>query len=205
MVERQLRSRGIRDPRLLEAFLAVPRHEFVRPREADQAYQDHPVCIDCGQTISQPYMVAIMTEVLDLHGGERVLEVGTGSGYQTAILAKLTAEVFTIERIAERSGQAQSVLARLGFTNIHFRVGDGTVGWPEQAPFDRILVTAGGPRVPPALKRQLADGGALAMPVGGRRGQDLVRVRRRGEAFTQTDHGGCMFVRLIGAEGWPEA
>ena len=205
MVERQLRARGVRDRRVLDAFLAVPRHEFLRPSDWVQAYEDHPVGIDCGQTISQPYMVAVMTEALELRGGERVLEIGTGSGYQTAILAKLSAQVFTVERYAELSEQAQGVLGRLGVGNVGFRVGDGTLGWPEEGPFEGIMVTAGGPKVPPSLKAQLAEGGRLVMPVGGRRGQDLVKIVRHGDEFRQESHGGCMFVRLIGEEGWPEA
>lgn len=205
MVERQLRARGIRDGRVLDAFLAVPRHEFLPPHMQAGAYEDHPVAIDWGQTISQPYMVALMTEVLGLRGGERVLEIGTGSGYQTAILAKLCGRVYTIERIAELCDQARGQLARLGIDNVSFRVGDGTLGWPEEAPFDRILVTAGGPTVPVSLKEQLADVGSLVMPVGGRRGQDLVKVTRRGDAYSTENHGGCMFVRLIGEEGWPES
>ena len=205
MVERQLRARGIRDRRVLESFAAVQRHEFIPAHSRGQAYEDHPVPIDGGQTISQPYMVAVMSEVLGLRGGERVLEIGTGSGYQTAILARLSAEVFTLERLASLSEQAEALLARLGYGNIRFRVGDGTLGWPEQAPFDAVMVTAGGPRVPASLRAQLADGGRLVMPVGGRRGQDLVKVVRDGDEFRQESHGGCMFVRLIGEEGWPES
>ena len=205
MVERQLRARGLRTRRLLDAFLSVPRHLFVPPSQCDQAYEDHPVVIGCGQTISQPYMVAWMTDVLRLTGGERVLEVGTGSGYQTAILAKLAAEVYTIERIGELSAQAQALLGDLGLTNIQFRVGDGTLGWPEAAPFDRIMVTAGAPAVPPSLTGQLADRGLLAMPVGGRGGQDLTVVERRGDEHRRKRLGGCIFVPLVGSEGWPES
>ena len=205
MVEHQLRARGVRDGRVLDAFLAVPRHEFLPPSDWVQAYEDHPVGIECGQTISQPYIVAVMTEVLELRGCERVLEIGTGSGYQTAILAKLSAQVSTVERYAELSEQAQGVLGRLGVGNVGFRVGDGTLGWPEEGPFEGIMVTAGGPKVPPSLKAQLAEGGRLVMPVGGRRGQDLVKIVRHGDEFRQESHGGCMFVRLIGEEGWPEA
>ncbi|MFP4057205.1 MAG: protein-L-isoaspartate(D-aspartate) O-methyltransferase [Candidatus Brocadiia bacterium] len=204
MVERQLRARGIREGRLLEAFLAVPRHRFVPAGRIEEAYEDHPVLIGFGQTISQPYMVAWMTEALELRGGERVLEVGTGSGYQTAILAKLAGEVYSVERIAELSEQAARVLRELGCENVHLRVGDGTLGWPAEGPFDRILVTAGAPAIPQPLKDQLAPGGCLVMPVGGRGGQTLTRLERRGERFRSKALGGCVFVKLVGREGWPE-
>jgi len=204
MVEQQLRGRGIRDGRVLQAFRDVPRHLFVPSDRLAEAYEDHPLDIGRGQTISQPFMVALMTEVLSLRGGERVLEVGTGSGYQAAILAKLCATVYTVERLAELSERAQALLGRMGLGNVRFRVGDGTLGWPEEAPFDRIIVTAGGPDVPASLKAQLAEGGRLVMPVGDRYGQDLVALERHGESFKQESHGGCVFVRLIGREGWPE-
>lgn len=202
MVENQLRRRGIRDARVLQAFLDVPRHLFVPQDRLGEAYDDHPLDICLGQTISQPYMVALMTEALSLRGGERVLEVGTGSGYQAAILAKLCPAVYTVERLAELSRRAEVLLGRLGFANVRFLVGDGTLGWPEEAPFDRIIVTAGGPGVPASLEAELADGGRLVMPVGDRYGQDLVAVERRGERFERESHGGCVFVRLIGQEGW---
>ncbi|MBM4031572.1 MAG: protein-L-isoaspartate(D-aspartate) O-methyltransferase [Planctomycetes bacterium] len=204
MVESQLRRRGIRDPRVLQAFLDVPRDRFVLPERLAEAYEDHPLDIGCGQTISQPYMVALMTEVLRLRGDERTLEVGTGSGYQTAILAKLCRAVYTVERLPALSRGAQEVLGRLGFANVRFRVGDGTLGWQEEAPFDRIIVTAGGPSVPPSLEAQLADAGRLVMPVGSWGGQDLVALERRGERLERESHGGCVFVRLVGKEGWPE-
>lgn len=203
MVENQLRRRGIRDARVLQAFRDVPRHLFVPPERIDEAYDDHPVDIGLGQTISQPYMVALMTEVLRLRGGERALEVGTGSGYQAAILAKLCATVYTVERFADLSRQAQALLERIGIGNVRFRVGDGTLGWPEEAPFDRIIVTAGGPEVPRSLEVQVADGGRLAMPVGNRGGQDLVALERHGERLERENYGGCVFVRLVGQEGWP--
>jgi len=204
MVERQIRRRGIRDPRALEAMLAVPRHEFLPSDRGDQSYEDHPVDIGWGQTISQPYMVALMTEALRLRGKEKVLEVGTGSGYQTAILAKLCTSVYTIERLPELSERSGRLLTRLGFTNIRFRAGDGTLGWPEEAPFDGIMVTAGAPSVPLSLEAQLADGGRLVIPVGGRGGQDLLVLERRGAEIHHENLGGCIFVRLIGREGWPE-
>jgi len=204
MVEQQLERRGIADPRVLAALQDVPRHEFIPSYAACMAYEDHPVDIGLGQTISQPYMVACMTEALRLRGGERLLEIGTGSGYQTAILARLSARVYTIERHASLANRAQVLLQTLGFANVTFRIGDGTLGWPEEAPFDRILVTAGGPRVPPSLEAQLADGGRLVMPVGDRGGQDLVAVDRCGAELHRESLGGCVFVRLIGQEGWPE-
>jgi len=205
MVDHQIRSRGIRDSRLLHVLHSIPRHLFVPSAYAPEAYEDHPVDIGHGQTVSQPYMVAWMTEALELRGGERVLEVGTGSGYQTAVLAKLAAEVYTIERIPVLARRAQETLDRLGLRNIHFRIGDGTLGVPDAAPFDGILVTAGAPAIPQALKDQLADGGRLAMPVGGRAGQDLMLLVRRGAAVIEKSLGGCVFVRLIGEQGWPEA
>ncbi len=204
MVEQQLRGRGIRDARVLQAFLDVPRHLFVPRDRLAEAYEDHPLDIGRGQTISQPFMVALMTEALELRGSERVLEVGTGSGYQAAILAELCGVVYTIERLADLSERAQALLGRMGLANVRFRVGDGTLGWPEEAPFDRIIVTAGGPDVPASLEAQLAEGGRLVIPVGDRYGQDLVAVERHGERFERESHGGCVFVRLIGQEGWPE-
>jgi protein-L-isoaspartate(D-aspartate) O-methyltransferase len=205
MVDRQIRSRGIKDPRLLQALKSIPRHLFVPPEYAGEAYEDHPVDIGLAQTVSQPYMVAWMTEALELRGSERVLEVGTGSGYQTAVLARLAVEVYTIERLPALAGRAQEILDRLGFRNIHFRIGDGTLGLPDAAPFDGILVAAGGPAVPQALKDQLANGGRLVMPVGSRGSQDLMLLARRGAAITEKSLGGCVFVRLIGEQGWPES
>jgi len=204
MVERQIRRRGIHDARVLNAFRSVPRHLFVPPRHRDQSYEDHPVDIGYGQTISQPYIVALMTEALRLGGDERVLEIGTGSGYQTAILAHLSHHVYTIERIAELSATARRVLDELGYNNISYRVGDGTLGWPEEAPFDGIIVTAAAPSMPESLKNQMADGGRLVMPVGGRGGQDLIVLERKGDSFRRQRLCGCVFVRLIGQEGWPE-
>ncbi|HIE52022.1 MAG TPA: protein-L-isoaspartate(D-aspartate) O-methyltransferase, partial [Armatimonadetes bacterium] len=173
MVERQIRARGVRDPRVLEAMRQVPRHKFVLPSLQAQAYQDTPLPIGLDQTISQPYMVALMTELLELKGPEKVLEVGTGSGYQAAILAELAEQVYTIERIPELAAAARQRLQELGYHNVTVRVGDGTLGWPEEAPFEAIIVTAGGQTVPPALKEQLAEGGRLVIPVGGYRMQDL--------------------------------
>jgi len=205
MVERQIEARGIRDGRVLDAFRRVPRHRFVSDADVDRAHDDHPLSIGLGQTISQPYMVASMTQELQLSGGERVLEIGTGSGYQTAILAELAAEVFTVERLEVLSRRAEQTLDELGYTNIHFRVGDGTLGWPDEAPFDRIIVAAGAPKVPGPLKEQLADGGRLVIPVGGVGMQQLMIVRRQGEQLTEAVAGSCVFVKLIGQEAWPGA
>jgi len=202
MVERQLRSRDIRDERVLAAFMDVPRHKFVSSSELDSAYDDRPLSIGEGQTISQPYMVALMTQYLELKGDERTLEIGTGSGYQAAILSRLCREVFTVERIAKLSERAAEILAELGYDNIHFKVGDGTLGWPEEAPFDRIIITAGAPRIPPSLAEQLAEGGILVAPVGGEYAQDLVVATKREGKLEERTVCGCVFVRLIGKEGW---
>jgi protein-L-isoaspartate(D-aspartate) O-methyltransferase len=205
MVEYDLAARDIDDPRVLGAMGRVPRHEFVWDIDRDEAYADRPLRIAEGQTISQPYMVALMTQKLVLTGGERVLEVGTGSGYQTALLAELALRVSTVERISALSSQAAGALGRLGYANIEFRVGDGSLGWPERAPFDAIMVTAGTPRVPDALKKQLADGGRLVVPVGGRKGQRLLVITRRGHSYDTETSTPCIFVKLIGAQGWAEA
>jgi protein-L-isoaspartate(D-aspartate) O-methyltransferase len=204
MVERQLRSRDIRDARVLEAFRTVPRHRFVPPDSRRYAYEDHPLSIGRGQTISQPYMVARMTQDLGITGGEKTLEVGTGSGYQAAILAELGAEVYTVERIPALSEAAGETLSALGYGGVRLRVSDGTLGWPEEAPFDRILVTAASPAVPASLKSQLADGGLLAIPVGDVYWQNLTLVRRSGETYRETGVCPCVFVKLKGKEGWPE-
>ncbi len=181
----------------------VPRHEFVSGGHRDMAYEDTPLPIGEGQTISQPYMVALMTEALRLGGTEKVLEVGTGSGYQAAVLAEMGCAVHTIEREASLAGEAAARLARLGYTAVRVRTGDGTLGLPEEAPFRGIVVTAGGPRVPGTLRDQLdPGGGVLVIPVGDRGYQELIRVTRRGERFTEENLGGCRFVPLLGEEGW---
>ena len=174
MVTRQLEPRGIDDPRVLAAMGRVPRHRFVPDASADQAYADHPLGIGLGQTISQPYMVACMTQLLAPAPQHRVLEIGTGSGYQTAVLAELAAEVVTIERHIELASRARAALEDLGYRNVTVRTGDGTVGAPDLAPFDRILVTAGSPKLPPLLEEQLVPGGWIVCPVGNQEMQELV-------------------------------
>ena len=202
MVERQLRRRGIRDQIVLDAFLKVPREKFVPESESDVAYGDHPVPIGLGQTVSQPYMVALMAQELELKGGEKVLEIGTGSGYQTALLAEMGCSVYTVERLEPLAAPARARLQAMGYEGIHSRVGDGTLGWPEEAPYDRITVGAGGPRVPAALVEQLADGGVLVIPVGSEYFQELLVVTREGDRVRERRGCGCAFVRLIGQQGW---
>jgi len=206
MVRLQIESRDVRDRRVLDAMRRVPRHEFVPSGGRASAYEDRPVAIGHGQTISQPYIVAFMTELLELRGGERVLEIGTGSGYQTAILCELCGEVYSIERIPPLAERARETLADLGYLNVWIRLGDGSEGWPEHAPFDRILVTAAAPAVPPALRTQLADNGLLVLPVGDLRGsQELVVARRIGGIFSVRTSIGCRFVPLLGRGGFPES
>lgn len=202
MLTEQLIPGGIHDSRVLDAMGRVLRHAFVNPGMEDQAYLDRPLPIGLGQTISQPLMVAIMSEALALDGSERVLEIGTGSGYQAAILAELVREVFTIERIKDLSIRARKVLYRLQYNNIKLKVGDGTLGWPEEAPFDRIIVTAGAPVVPEELKHQLADGGRLVIPVGGEDVQILDLIERSGNEFNKRSVTACRFVKLVGEKGW---
>ncbi len=203
MVRLQIENRDIRDERLLEVMRVLPRHLFVPTGSRTGAYGDFPVAIGHGQTISQPYMVAFMTQALSLSGRERTLEIGTGSGYQTAILAALCAEVCTIERIAPLAAAAATTLRSLGLSNVKFRTGDGGAGWPELAPFDRILVTAAAPSVPPLLKNQLADNGIIVVPVGDwRTSQALMIVRRTGGSFSVEESIGCRFVPLIGCGGF---
>jgi protein-L-isoaspartate(D-aspartate) O-methyltransferase len=189
---------------VLEAMGKVPRHLFVLEDYRDSAYEDRPLPIGEGQTISQPYMVAIMTQSLELQGREKVLEVGTGSGYQTAILSELAQKVFTIERIPALTARARKVLGELGYSNISFLSGDGSRGWPEEAPFDGIIVTAGSPDVPPTLKSQLAEEGRLVIPTGPRYTQTLYKLTRHGDRFSEEDVTGCVFVPLVGDYGWKE-
>jgi len=205
MVAEQIRERGIVTPAVLEAFLAVPRHEFVPPEYLPLAYTDQPLPIGEGQTISQPFMVAAMTEALELTGSERVLEVGTGSGYQAAVLSRLAREVFSVESHASLAEAAAERLTRLGCTNVHIRTGDGTLGWPEHAPYDAIVVTAAAPRVPPPLADQLAEGGRLVIPVGDEHQQELLRLRKKGAQMLSEVLHYCRFVPLVGRYGWPAA
>ena len=203
MVRDQLLARGITDERLLAAFRKVPRHRFVPPEFEAQAYTDHPLPIGAGQTISQPYMVALMTGRLGLQGHERVLEIGAGSGYQAAILAELTLEVFSVERVPDLLRAAAERLSALGCLNVHFTAGNGSLGWPQHAPYDAILVTAAAPDVPEPLLAQLADGGTMVLPIGPQEGQMLVEVRKRHGIVTQREVAGCVFVPLVGRHGWP--
>jgi protein-L-isoaspartate(D-aspartate) O-methyltransferase len=203
MVERQLGRRGIRDPAVMRAMRTVPRERFVPPDLAKHAYDDTPLPIAANQTISQPYIVALMVDALALEPDDKVLEIGTGSGYAAAVLAELAREVFTMERQITLCKLARFRLRALGYDNVEVRCGDGTTGWPEEAPFDAIAVTAGGPAVPQSLRSQLAVGGRLVMPVGDAGTQRLLRVWRTDTAtFEQEDLGGVRFVPLIGAEGW---
>ena len=203
MIEEQLVPRGISDPRVLEAMRQVPRHLFVEDAMQAHAYGDFPLPIGSGQTISQPYIVALMTEALQLKGTERVLEIGTGSGYQAAILSRLCLRVYTIERIDALVGRARKVFDRLRYHNIVSRIDDGTEGWSAEAPFDGILVTAGGPRIPDPLLAQLADPGRLVIPVGDQGVQDLQLVEKRDGGLTVRTIEQVRFVDLIGAYGWP--
>lgn len=197
MVHRQLQSRGITDRRVITAMKWIPRHRFVTSGVRGGCYEDHPVPIGFGQTMSQPFMVGLMTEMLELTGGERVLEVGTGSGYQTAILAELAGQVWSVEIIPELQCPARRVLADLGFFNVAFRIGDGRLGWPEAAPFDRILVAAASSSVPQPLVEQLADGGVLLIPIGETDGYQVMTTIRRSGNATRTTHGvDCRFVPL---------
>jgi len=205
MVDTQIRSRGIKDVRLLELMERIPRHLFVEEAMMDQAYNDNPLPIGERQTISQPYIVALMTEALALTGKEKVLEIGTGSGYQTAILAQLADRVCSIERIASLAARARKMLDYLNTFNVAIRVGDGTYGWKEEAPFDAILVTAGAPEVPAVLLEQLNIGGRLVIPIGSRSVQTLLKVTRLSEDIhdlRKEELGGCRFVDLIGEHGW---
>lgn len=202
MVETQLRARGIRDERVLAAMARVPRHLFVPEAGRAAAYLDTPLSIGYGQTISQPYMVAAMLEALDVGPEMTALEIGAGSGYQAALLGKLAREVWAVEIIEPLAAAARAVLAELGIDNVHIVVADGTLGLPEYAPYDRIIVAAGAPAVPEPLREQLADGGRLVIPVGGRMSQRLRIIDRVGDRFLERDGMSCVFVPLIGRHGW---
>ena len=204
MVKNQLISRGIKDKALLGAMGKIHRHLFVEEALRGEAYNDHPLPIGHKQTISQPYIVALMTQALALTGDEKTLEIGTGSGYQTAILARLSNKVYTIERIRPLMESARSLLIELGYTNILFKSFDGTLGWEEYAPFDAIIITAGAPEIPGPLLDQLADGGRMVIPIGDRFSQELIRVTRKKDRHVEEKLGGCRFVDLIGVHGWHE-
>jgi protein-L-isoaspartate(D-aspartate) O-methyltransferase len=204
MVESQLIGRGIHDPVVLAAMRQVPRHRFVDEALQGQAYSDYPLPISDRQTISQPYIVALMSEALAVKKEDKVLEIGTGSGYQTAVLAELAERVFTIERIPSLSHKARQLLQQLGYRNVVFKIGDGTLGWVEEAPFDAILVSAGAPRVPQPLVDQMAMGARLIVPVGDHLSQELILVERVAEGIRKSSMGGCRFVDLIGKSGWQE-
>jgi len=203
MVVEQLERRGIRDARVLRAMRKVPRHRFVDEALVGRAYGDYPLPIGEGQTISQPYMVALMTEALGLVGHERVLEIGTGSGYQTAVLAELCAKVFSVERIKGLADRAVGILDSLGYCNVLVRVGDGTLGWRDEAPFDTILVTAGAPVIPESLIEQLDPKGRIVLPVGDANSQVLRKGVRKDTGMHWTELGDCVFVKLIGQQAWP--
>ncbi|MCJ7664641.1 MAG: protein-L-isoaspartate(D-aspartate) O-methyltransferase [Desulfobacterales bacterium] len=202
MVQEQLVARGIKNKRVLDAMMKVHRHLFVEEGLWHQAYGDFPLPIGQGQTISQPYIVALMTEALQLTGDEKVLEIGTGSGYQGAILAELTNQVFSIERISSMASKARKILDELGYAHVLIRVSDGTLGWQEEAPFAGIIVTAGAPGIPPTLVQQLEVRGRLVIPVGNEYSQALLKVVKQEKGYKEEDLGGVRFVKLIGDHGW---
>ena len=202
MVDEQLTARGVTDPRVLATMRRVPRHRFVQEALRARAYGDHPLPIGEEQTISQPFIVGLMTSLLELTGREKVLEIGTGSGYQTAVLAQLARRVCSIERLPRLAERARALLESLGHDNVWIRVGNGALGWPDQAPFDRIIVTAGGPSIPPPLVQQLAPGGRMVLPVGTPENQTLTIVDNVGGEIRQRAHGECKFVKLVGKYAW---
>lgn len=205
MVETQIIRRGLKDRRVINAMLNVPRHLFVDEALWPEAYEDHPLPIGEKQTISQPYIVALMSELLQLTGNEKVLEIGTGSGYQCAVLAELADQVFSIERIPSIAKRARKMFDQLKYSNIMIHIGDGTLGWKEHSPYDGIIVTAAAPRPPKALLEQLGQGGRLVIPIGDEFTQDLmVFIREKDNTYTEQNYGNCRFVKLIGAEGWRE-
>ena len=203
MIQQQVVERGITDERVINALRTVPRQRFFPEETREEAFADRAAPIGHGQTISQPYIVALMTQRLDPREADKVLELGTGSGYQTAILAKLAGQVYSMERVKPLLDEAWERLMDMGVRNVHFRFGDGTKGWPEEAPFDRILITAGAPELPKnLLLQQLKDGGIAVLPIGPQDRQVLVEVRRHGQRLETTEVCGCRFVKLIGEEGW---
>ena len=204
MVRSQIEARGIRDPRVLSAFRTVPRHLFVSEALSEQAYGDYPLPIGEQQTISQPYIVAEMTQALELGQDDRVLEVGTGSGYQAAILAQIVYRVYTVERRRTLYMQTRNLFDKLNYHNIVTKYADGTKGWQEESPFDAIVVTAGAPEMPEVLINQLAEGGRLVIPVGNQHTQELIKIYRDKGSIQQTNLGGCRFVKLVGEHGWKE-
>ena len=204
MVETQIAARGVKDERVLAAMRKIPRHLFIPGEARSAAYGDYPLPIGHGQTISQPYIVAMMTSLLQISAEDRVLEIGTGSGYQAAILGTLANEVISIERIAEVARLAQENLSAVGITNVRVIVGDGTRGYPERAPYEGVLITAATPSVPPPLIDQLAEGGRLVAPVGSRDLQELIRLTRRGNDLIREFFGGVVFVPLLGEHGWEQ-
>ena len=204
MVRSQIEARGVRDPRVLSAFRAVPRHLFVSEALREQAYGDYPLPIGEQQTISQPYIVAEMTQALELGRDDRVLEIGTGSGYQAAILAQIVYRVYTVERKRALYMQTRNLFDKLNYHNIVTKYADGTKGWQEESPFDAIVVTAGAPELPEVLITQLAEGGRLVVPVGNQHTQELIKICREKGDVQQTNLGGCRFVKLVGEHGWKE-
>jgi protein-L-isoaspartate(D-aspartate) O-methyltransferase len=202
MVETQIRRRGVSSERVLEAMATVPRHEFIPRQFLNDAYADKPLPIGEGQTISQPYMVAAMTEALDLKGSERVLEIGTGSGYQAAVLSSLASQVITVESHTSLALAAQELLTRLGYANVHVHNGDGSAGLPDAAPYDAILVTAGAPQIPQGFAKQLREGGRIVIPVGDREKQNLVCAQKKHGELKSRVLFGCKFVLLLGRYGW---
>lgn len=205
MVRQQIESRGIINPSVLAALRNVPRHLFVSEALRDQAYGDFPLPIGEQQTISQPFIVAEMTQALELGKDDRVLEIGTGSGYQAAILAQIAYRVYTVERIRSLFLKARKLLDKLKYHNIVMRCADGTVGWEDESPFDAIIVTAGAPIIPESLVNQLAEGGRLVVPVGNQHSQDLIKITKDRRGIHQTNLGGCRFVKLVGKHGWRES
>jgi protein-L-isoaspartate(D-aspartate) O-methyltransferase len=204
MVQEQLVARGIKQRRVLEAMRKIPRHFFVDPGLISRAYDDCALPIGDKQTLSQPYMAAHMIEALDLHGQEKLLEIGTGSGYQTAVLAEICFNVFSVEKIRALARKAREVLDKLEYHNIAIHVGDGTIGWSEHAPYDAIIVAAAAPEIPSPLLDQLSDGGRLVLPIGDEQNQVLMHVTRGASGFTEEELGECKFVKLWGKYGWRE-